>query len=279
MGVWLSTDPVTRNTVLMTRNRWCRSAALAFALALWPNLLAAQTEGGVTRDPKTGAPLECLHVSLVDSTNRAVAQTITDTAGRFQLEAPHPGPYRVRFELYGWEPLTGPVDTLADGDFKQRRYPVDFVNLLMPKLPLRSILDTAESVHAQHDREENEAYVRLERELRGREDPAVWRSRMLNVDFPVEYPADLRKRGLQGAVVAQFIVDAYGRLRTETWQPIRIAHKDFEKSVRSKLADMRWTPAILEGRPVCELTRSVVLFSLDYYARTEYVRWSTRLVF
>lgn len=145
MGMWLSTDPETRNTVLMTRNRWCRSAAWAYAVALcWPALLAAQTEGGVARDAKSGAPLECLHVALVDSTNRAVAHTVTDATGQFQLEAPRPGPYRVRFELFGWEPLGGPLDTLADGDLKQRRYPLDFVNLLMPKgLPLRSILDTA----------------------------------------------------------------------------------------------------------------------------------------
>lgn len=264
----------------MNRNHWRRNAAWAIALAAsWPVHLSAQTEAGVARDAKSGAPLECLHVVLVDSTNRAVAQTVTDTAGRFQLEALHPGHYRVRFELYGWEPLGGPLDTLADGDFKQRRYPLDFVNLLMPKgLPVRTMLDTAESVHAQHDREEAEAYARLERDLRGREDPAVWRSRMLNVDFPVDYPLELRKRGLQGAVVAQFIVDAYGRLRTETWQPIRVAHGDFEKAVRSKLVDMRWSPAILEGRPVCELTRSVVVFTLDYMNRG-YIKWNTRLVF
>ena len=264
----------------MTRHHRLRHSARAVALVLcWPAHLLAQTEAGVARDAKSGAPLECLHVVLVDSTNRAVAQTVTDTAGQFSIEAPHPGAYRVRFELYGWEPLGGPLDTLADGDFKQRRYPLDFANVLMPRgLPTRTILDTAESVHAQHDREEDEAYTRLDRELRGREDPAVWRSRMLNVAFPVDYPAELKERGFQGAVVAQFIVDAYGRLRTETWQPIRAAHGDFEKAVRSKLIDMRWSPALLEGRPVCELTRSVVVFTLDYMNRG-YVKWKTRLVF
>src|ERR1044072_8372201 len=101
---------------------------------------------------------------------------------------------------------------------------------------------------------------------------------MLSVDFPVDYPIELRKRGLQGAVVAQFIVDATGRLRTETWQPIRVAHGDFEKAVRSKLVDMRWSPAVLEGRPGCELTRRVGLFTLDYMNRG-WVKWNTRLVF
>ena len=44
------------------------------------------------------------------------------------------------------------------------------------------------------------------------------------------------------------------------------------------LVDMRWSPALLEGRPVCELTRSVVVFTLDYMNRG-YVKWKTRLVF
>lgn len=267
MGMWLSTDPETRNTVLMTRNRWCRSAGWAYAVALcWPALLAAQTEGGVARDAKSGAPLECLHVALVDSTNRAVAHTVTDATGQFQLEAPRPGPYRVRFELFGWEPLGGPLDTLADGDLKQRRYPLDFVNLLMPKgLPLRSILDTAESVHKQHDREEREAYTRFYHDLRQQEDSAAWRSRGIasGRDINVRYPEGLRRQGVQGSVVEQVIIDSAGRARSDTWQTLRSAHQDFEKAVRSDRDNWQWRPALLAGKPVCELTRGVVEFSVD----------------
>jgi len=125
----------------MIRNHWRRRAAAAVVFALCrPAHLLAQTEAGVARDAKTGAPLECLHVALIDSTNRAIAHAVTDANGQFQLEAPHPGSFRVRFELFGWEPLGGPLDTLGDGGFKQRRYPLDFQNLMMPKgLPLRSM--------------------------------------------------------------------------------------------------------------------------------------------
>jgi hypothetical protein len=261
-------DHETRNTLLMTRNHWRRSAAWAFALALCrPAHLSAQTEAGVARDQKSGAPLECLHVALVDSANRAVAHTVTDAAGQFQLEAPRPGPYRVRFALFGWEPLTGPLDTLADGDFKQRRYPLDFVNLLMPKgLPRRSILDTAESVHKQHDREEREAYERFYRELRQQDDSTAWRSRrMIAVrDARIRYPQGLRRQGVQGSVVEQVIVDPNGRARVDTWQTIRSAHQDFEKAVRSGRGNWQWSPALLAGQPVCELTRGVVEFSVDF---------------
>jgi hypothetical protein len=264
----IGVDHETRNTLLMSRNHWHGRAAWAFALALcWPAHLTAQSEGGVARDAKSGAPLECLHVALVDSANRAVAHTVTDAAGQFLLEAPHPGPYCVRFELFGWEPLGGPLDTLADGDFKQRRYPLDFVNLLMPKgLPLRSILDTAESVHKQHDLEEKEAYERFYRELREQEDSTAWRSkRMIPVaNARIHYPEGLRRQGVQGSVVAQLIVDSTGQARVDTWQPVRVAHKDFERAVRVGLEDWRWSPAQLAGNPVCELARGVVEFSVDF---------------
>ena len=251
----------------MTRYHWRLAAALTLTLALcWPTHLAAQTEAGVARDAKSGAPLECLHVALVDSTNRAIAHTVTDATGQFQLEAPHPGPYRVRFELFGWEPLGGPLDTLADGDFKQRRYPLDFVNVMTPKgLPLRSILDTAESVHKQHDLEEKEAYSRFYRALREKEDSAAWRSRgITSVGTGVRYPEGLRRQGVQGSVVEQVIIDSTGQARPDSWQTLRSAHQDFEKAVRTAREDWHWRPALMAGKPVCELTRGVVQFTVDF---------------
>jgi hypothetical protein len=56
--------------------------------------------------------------------------TVTDSAGRFQLEAPRPGAYRVQFQIYRWEPLVGPLDTLTEGSFKQRMYPLSFNDML-----------------------------------------------------------------------------------------------------------------------------------------------------
>lgn len=253
----------------MNRIHWLRSAACAFALVLSsPSHLSAQTEAGVARDAKTGAPLECLHVALVDTANRAVAHTVTDAAGQFQVEAPHPGPYHLRFELFGWQSLGGPLDTLADGDMKQRRYPLDFEGLLMPKgLPLRSILDTAESVHRQHDREEKEAYDRFYRELRKQEEGGAWRSRgitSLGDTSRFHYPEGLRRQGVQGSVVMQVIIDSSGQARPDSWQTIRSAHQDFERTARASREQWQWTPALLAGKPVCELTRGVVEFSVDF---------------
>ena len=261
----------------MVRNRWLPNVASAFMLTLcWTAPASAQmAEAGVARDAKTGAPLQCLHVVLADSADRAVAHTVTDSAGQFMLEAPRPGAYRVRFEIYGWESLMGPLDTLAEGQFKQRRYPLDFTGILVPKdLPRRTVLDSAESVRAEHDRQEREAYKRFYSELHSRGDSTAWRSRVIIPDTAIRlhYPREMYRRGLQGSVVAQVIIDSTGKARGETWQALRVAHRDFEKAVRSVLDDMRWHPAILEGRPSCELIRSVMEFSLDFSSPS--VKWT-----
>src|SRR5262245_23472299 len=106
-----------------------RSFAFGVALLLLgTRVLAAQppAESGIAHDAKSGAPLRCLHITLVDSTDRAVAHTVTDSTGTFVLVAPSAGVYRVGFEIFGWERLVGPVDTLRDGELRERAYPLTF---------------------------------------------------------------------------------------------------------------------------------------------------------
>ena len=106
-----------------------RPSVLVVALLLLATrVLPAQppAESGVARDAKSGAPLRCLHVTLVDSTDRAVAHTVTDSTGTFVIVAPAKGVYRVGFEIFGWERLVGPVDTLSDGELRERAYPLTF---------------------------------------------------------------------------------------------------------------------------------------------------------
>ena len=206
----------------------------------------------MARDSKTGAPLECLHVVLADSADHAVAHTVTDSAGRFMLEAPHAGTYRVRFEIYGWEPLMGPLDTLAEGSFKQRRYPLDFEGILLPKnLPRRTVFDSAESVRAEHDRQEREAYLRFYRELNAREDSTAWMSRaMLPIKTKVRYPRELYDRRLQGFVVAQVIIDSTGKARSETWQPIRAAHRRLREGCPGRARRHAMAAGLARGKTV-----------------------------
>src|SRR5947209_125948 len=100
-----------RHDMISRALRLC--AALACALPAARAGAQGPTEAGMARDARLRTPLECLHVVLLDSTERAIAHTVTDSGGRFMLQAPGPGRFRVRFEIFGWAPLVGPLDTLA----------------------------------------------------------------------------------------------------------------------------------------------------------------------
>jgi hypothetical protein len=233
---------------------------LGLAIVALPNLgvpraSAQMVEAGITRDAKLGMPLECLHVALLDSTGRAVAHTVTDSAGRFQLEATTPGAYRVQFLVHGWEPLAGPVDTLAEGSFKQRIYPLAFANIL--------VLDTVfvRPVNEMTSQERRERSRRYEAYLRRLESDSGWRSRrVVPQGIELAYPDRLRREGVDGTVLAYFIVDSTGRARPQSWRTLSATDPGYENAVRSSLPRSRWKPALRAGHASCELTLDFARF-------------------
>lgn len=191
------------------------------------------------RDAKLRTPLECLHVALIDADDRAVAHAVTDSAGTFVLVAPAPGVYRVGFEIFGWEPQVGPLDALRAGEMREREYPLEFMRLFGSDSAASGDLVTT---------------------LRKREGPA-WRSAIAATpDAPIRYPRPLLAGRASGGAVAQYVVDDRGRVRADSWRPIEFAHSEFLSSVRAHLPAMRYQPAQLEGRPVCQLVRNQVRF-------------------
>lgn len=76
------------------------------------------------------------------------------------------------------------------------------------------------------------------------------------------YPAILRSAGVEGEVLAQFVVDESGRVRPETFKAVRKSHDLFEASIRSALPGMRFTPAQLRGRAVPQLVQQPFVFQL-----------------
>ncbi len=66
-------------------------------------------------DRETLAPVEGALVQLLDSTGADVDGRLTNAAGRFLVEAPRPGTYRVRAERIGFETVTSPPLHLAPG--------------------------------------------------------------------------------------------------------------------------------------------------------------------
>jgi hypothetical protein len=224
-----------------------------------PSRMSAQlVEAGVARDAKRGTPLQCLHVALLDSAGRAVQHTVTDSIGQFQLEAPRPGKYRVQFVIYRWEPLVGPVDTLAEGAFKHRVYPLTFANML--------VADTA-AIRQQGAAAKDgsrEKVQEIDDLLRRDESYAGWQSRRaMRFAYGMEYPGDLFTKGAGGDVLARFIVDPMGRARPNSWTTLFASHPQFEEAVRGKLSDARWMPAQIAGKPVCELVMDYTRFYID----------------
>jgi hypothetical protein len=215
-------------------------------LASFPLLLAARAlsaqppaESGIARDATLRTPLECLHVALIDAEEHAVAHAVTDSAGTFVLVAPSPGVYRVGFEIFGWEPLAGPLDTLRAGEMREREYPLEFTRLF-----------GSDSV----------ASADLVTTLRRREGPA-WRSALAATpDAQIRYPRQMLAGRGSGVAVAQYVVDDRGRVRADSWRPIEFTNGEFLSSVRAHVPAMRYQPAQLDGRPVCQLVRNQVRF-------------------
>ena len=218
-----------------TRRIDMRALALSFLLFAPEAFAQPPAESGIARDARAGTPLACLHVMLIDAEDSPVAHTVTDSAGTFVLVAPRPGVYRVGFDILGWERILGPADTLRDGEMRERLYPLDFGQETggegMPPAELRRTGD------------------------------AAWQSAVAATpDADIRFPRALRGTATSGDVVAQYVVDVTGRVRADSWRPIASTHPEFLAALRAHAPAMRYQPARLEGRPVCQLVRNRVRF-------------------
>ena len=222
-----------------TRRMGMRLLSLGVLLVARTAFAQPPAESGVARDARGGAPLTCLHVMLVDAEDNPVAHTVTDSAGTFVLVAPAPGVYRVGFEIFGWERLVGPVDTLRDGEMRERAYPIEFTRVL---------------------RADSASPADMLAALRRREGSA-WRSALAATpDAPIRYPRAMLAEQASGGVIAQYVVDETGRVRADSWRPIESPNGEFLAALRAYLPAMRYEPARLDGRPVCQLVRNHVRF-------------------
>jgi TonB family protein len=77
------------------------------------------------------------------------------------------------------------------------------------------------------------------------------------------YPDALRAASIEGVVLAQFVVDTSGQAVMETFKVLKTSHDGFTEAVRTTLPDMRFTPALVGGRPVKQLVQMPFTFSLS----------------
>ena len=77
------------------------------------------------------------------------------------------------------------------------------------------------------------------------------------------YPDMLRTAGIEGTVLAQFVVDTTGRADMSTFKALKSDNDLFTNAVKNALQRMRFLPAEVGGRKVKQLVQQPFQFSLN----------------
>lgn len=191
---------------------------------------AGQLVMGRVRNKQGGVPLRQIEVDLVRDTtavSEPFARATTDTGGVFYLDAPKAGTYRLAFVL--------PTKTMLS----------DALTVGSTELQREFVLDV-------HD--EERTYFEFQ----------VWSGVKPLPDQPTpRYPESMRKSGIQGEVLAQFVVDTTGHADMSTFKVLRSTAIEFTNSVRATLPQISFVPAQLENRKVRQLVQMPFNFCFD----------------
>ena len=111
---------------------------------------------------------------------------------------------------------------------------------------------------------------------KGKEGGAVVQSDQPYFEFQVEkpvvpapgsisprYPDMLRQAGVEGEVLAQFVVDTTGRAESGSLKILKSSHDMFVQSVKNALPQMKFIPAEVGGRKVKQLVQQPFTFSIS----------------
>ena len=77
------------------------------------------------------------------------------------------------------------------------------------------------------------------------------------------YPDMLRSAGIEGQVLAQFVVDTTGRADMSSFKALKSDNDLFTTAVKNALQRMRFLPAEVGGRKVKQLVQQPFQFSLN----------------
>ncbi len=77
------------------------------------------------------------------------------------------------------------------------------------------------------------------------------------------YPAELKARGVEGKVLAMFVVNEEGQPEPATFKVLRTDNPAFEEAVRAALPNMRFVAAKVGGRTVKQLVQQPFSFALS----------------
>ena len=77
-----------------------------------------------------------------------------------------------------------------------------------------------------------------------------------------KYPEMLKAGGIEGEVLAQFVVDTSGRAEPGTFKVLKSTHELFTLAVKNALPSMRFLPAEVGGRKVKQLVQQPFTFAI-----------------
>lgn len=78
-----------------------------------------------------------------------------------------------------------------------------------------------------------------------------------------EYPGALRSSGIEGRVVAEFVVTENGRVDVASLRILSSTNDAFVESIRRALSRMRFRPAMIGDHPVAQLVQQQFVFRLN----------------
>ncbi|HEY5219007.1 MAG TPA: M56 family metallopeptidase, partial [Gemmatimonadaceae bacterium] len=87
-------------------------------------------------------------------------------------------------------------------------------------------------------------------------------------DQAPHYPDSLRASSIQGEVIAQFVVNADGRVDTSTFKVLKSSDELFTQSVRTTVAGWTFSPAQVQGHAVKQVVQQPFTFRLNGAAAT-----------
>ncbi len=141
---------------------------------------AAQTIRGELLEETIGAPIEGAFVVLLDEEAEEVGAMLTNRVGRFVLQAPAAGRYRLRAERIGYESFLSPELDLQVGQVFDYR-------MTMPVLPIELAEISVEGERqCEIRRAEGERVAAVWEEARKALTAAVWTEKERNLRFSIQ---------------------------------------------------------------------------------------------
>jgi hypothetical protein len=147
--------------------------------------------------------------------------------GTFSLMAPGAGTYRVRLTPPNSDPHVSDSLRVAEGEYLAREFLVELVPRAFFEFQVtKPVVPVAGS------------------------------------PYP-SFPIDLRRAGVSGCVLAQFVVDTMGRADRGTLKLLAYSDREFVQSIWDVLPRMRFSPAELDGRKVRQLVQQPFTFTIE----------------